>query len=164
MASKVVKQVQIIARYTHKCNTVPTGLVSYKVRSSNGKNEYCTTLLHGQAIGCSCPARKPCYHMTQLETIEQARRAEAAKKAFEAAQTATTPIDAPVQPAATQDEQTTVSEAPAVTPEQIEVLIQDHELTLLALAMKPAKPVAAPTPDIGTRGNLNGSRGFSFMR
>lgn len=66
------KQVQIIARYTHKNRE--NGTVSYLVRSSNGKSTYCCTLINGKASGCSCPSRKPCYHMTQLEAKEQERQ------------------------------------------------------------------------------------------
>lgn len=70
------KQVQIIARYTHRNREtgMANGTVSYLVRSSNGKSTYCCTLINGKASGCSCPSRKPCYHMTQLEAKEQERQ------------------------------------------------------------------------------------------
>ena len=67
------KQVHIIARYHIKKN----GYVCYRVLSSNGKDQYCTTLnAQGKATGCTCPCRSPkgCYHMTQLQVIEQQRR------------------------------------------------------------------------------------------
>src|SRR5260221_8042194 len=66
---KTQKQVQIIARITIKKN----GIVVYKVRSSNGKDIYQTTFLNGKATGCTCPATKPCYHMTQLQAREDGR-------------------------------------------------------------------------------------------
>ena len=65
------KVVHIIARYASHTS----GLVNYKVRSSDGKSEYCTRLLNGKAQCCSCPATKPCYHMKQLEQIEVERSA-----------------------------------------------------------------------------------------
>lgn len=68
------KQVHFIARYAHKTNKKLNGFVTYAVRSSNGNDIYCTTLINGKASGCSCPARKPCYHMTQLEAREAARK------------------------------------------------------------------------------------------
>lgn len=74
MATAVAtKQVQIIARYHIKKN----GYVCYRVLSSNGKDQYCTTLnAQGKATGCSCPCTSPkgCYHMNQLQVIEQQRR------------------------------------------------------------------------------------------
>ena len=70
---KQPKQVQVLARYIHKTDGKPNGRISYLVRSSNGKDTYCTTLIDGKASGCSCPSKKPCYHMTQLEAKEAAR-------------------------------------------------------------------------------------------
>lgn len=66
------KEVKVLARYTNK----KTGVVSYLVRSSNGVDTYCTTVINGKASGCSCPAHKPCYHMKGLENKESARQAE----------------------------------------------------------------------------------------
>ena len=71
---KQPKQVQVLARYIHKTDGKPNGRISYLVRSSNGKDTYCTTLIEGKASGCSCPSKKPCYHMTQLEEREAARK------------------------------------------------------------------------------------------
>lgn len=152
---KVVKEVQIIARYTHKCNGVETGLVSYKVRSSNSVDTYCTTLLNGIAVGCNCKAYKPCYHMTQLQVIEQARREKAAYEAFI---TASNIVATPV---------TSVEPTPCkgdATPEQIWALTQDNELGLLAF-MSTKLPTATETVqnnltsgrpiDIGTAGSLS---------
>ena len=74
MASKKSeKKVIISARYALKRNGKLTGTVCYRVLSSNGKDHYCCTLINGRAVGCDCPARKPCYHMKQLEAIEAAR-------------------------------------------------------------------------------------------
>lgn len=70
-SSKIVK---VIARYLIKRNNH----VCYLVRSSDGKGTYCTTLdNHGHATGCTCPARKPCYHMLQLEALESERQPHA---------------------------------------------------------------------------------------
>jgi hypothetical protein len=66
------KIVHIIARYEVKSHA---GLVLYRVRSSDGKGEYCTRLLNGKSQCCSCPSTKPCYHMKGLEQIEVARAA-----------------------------------------------------------------------------------------
>jgi hypothetical protein len=71
--AKQEKQVQVVARYACKRNGKLNGVVCYRVRSSNGHDDYCTTLVNGRATGCSCPARKPCYHMHQLEEREAAR-------------------------------------------------------------------------------------------
>jgi len=69
---KTVKDVLVIARYVVKA----TGYVVYRVRSSNGVDEYCTTLdASGKATGCTCPSIKPCYHMTGCEALEAQRRA-----------------------------------------------------------------------------------------
>jgi hypothetical protein len=69
------KQVTIIARYAHKTNGKLNGTVTYLVRASNGVDTYCTTLIDGQASGCSCPStsKKGCYHKHQLEAKEAAR-------------------------------------------------------------------------------------------
>lgn len=64
------KQVKIIARYEIHRN----GHVVYQVRSTSGQDIYNVTLVNDKATGCSCPAYKPCYHMTQLEAREAARR------------------------------------------------------------------------------------------
>ena len=67
---KTQKQVQIIARVQIKRN----GIVVYKVRSSNGADIYETTFYNGKACSCSCPSKKPCYHMVQLQEREDARK------------------------------------------------------------------------------------------
>lgn len=76
LRAKSSKTVNIIARYKIKKDhsfRPLIGHVAYLVRSSDGQSEYCCTLGNGKATGCSCPARKPCYHMKQLEVIEAAR-------------------------------------------------------------------------------------------
>lgn len=70
------KTVTIIARIQFKNDSRK---VCYLVRSSSGKDTYTTCLFNGKATSCTCPARKPCYHMTQLETIEAARPQVAAE-------------------------------------------------------------------------------------
>lgn len=69
-SQKTQKVVQVIARYFIKRNHA----VVYSVRSSNGADTYCTTIINGKATGCTCPATKPCYHMVQLEAKEAARK------------------------------------------------------------------------------------------
>lgn len=76
------KVVSIVARYAIKMGGQLTGVIVYVVRSSKGDTTYRTTLLNGHATGCTCPANKPCYHMTQLETKEQQRRAVQATQAI----------------------------------------------------------------------------------
>jgi hypothetical protein len=44
---KAAKQVYWIARYAHKTDKKLNGIVSYAVRSSNGKDIYCTALIEG---------------------------------------------------------------------------------------------------------------------
>lgn len=72
---KTTKQVTIIARYAHKTNGQLNGTVTYLVKSSDGKSTYCTTIVNGEASGCSCPSRskKGCYHKHQLQALEVAR-------------------------------------------------------------------------------------------
>lgn len=65
------KTVQIIARYEWHCDPRK---VAYRVRSSDGTAEYTCYLFDGKATSCDCPARKPCYHMSQLEAHEAATR------------------------------------------------------------------------------------------
>lgn len=69
-AKKATKVVRVVARIEFKADTRK---VVYQVRSSNGKDIYFTSMFAGHATSCTCPATKPCYHMTQLEAIEAAR-------------------------------------------------------------------------------------------
>ena len=140
------KQVQIIARYTNK----QTGVVSYLVRSSDGKSTYCTTLIDGVAIGCSCPARSSCYHKTQLEAKEAGRaekwtayRVELAKKlaaTYMTSQVVLQIAEGLVKPAKSAQTARTIKQA-------IE-----------------AKVPAAATTDLSKEGELNTGRPFQMMR
>ena len=79
---QAAKQVKIIARIAYKRNPKA---VKYIVRSSNGVDQYETTIYNGKATGCTCPATKPCYHMNQLEAKEQ-QRSEATQAVAQAEQ------------------------------------------------------------------------------
>lgn len=72
----VRKQVQVVMRIQFKEHE---NAVLYIVRSSNGVDTYETTLVNGHATGCTCPAVKPCYHMTQLEQRESERASDVAQ-------------------------------------------------------------------------------------
>jgi hypothetical protein len=150
--AKATKEVQIIARYTNK----RTGTVSYLVRSSDGKSEYCTTIIDGRASGCSCPAKSSCYHKKQLVALEAARaespdekqarewnayRSELAKKL--AQQFVTTQV---VEQLA--ERQNVAMDLPA-------------ELKGYRKSAKVGKPGSA---DLAYKGNLNGQSGFSILR
>jgi hypothetical protein len=141
---KTTKEVTILARYAHKTDGKLNGRVTYLVKSSDGTTKYCTTLIDGKPSGCSCPSRKPCYHMHQLETREQERKAVAEQFATEKAPVWTVElarkgkivapkINKPV-------EQTPVQATPC------------------------RKPVLCKSADLSAAGNLNGNRGFSLMR
>jgi hypothetical protein len=73
-----MKEVQIIARVEFKCDSRK---VCYQVLSSDGVTKYTTCLLAGKAVGCDCPATKPCYHMAQVEQYEALRSARKATEA-----------------------------------------------------------------------------------
>lgn len=69
---KATKTVQVLSRTPINDKNV----VVYMVQSSrNPHKTYDTTLINGKATGCTCrdefPYGNTCYHMTQLETIEQ---------------------------------------------------------------------------------------------
>lgn len=140
------KQVQILATYYHKTNGVKNGTVTYCVRSSNGKDFYYTTVINGEASGCSCPSRTKCYHMKQLENREQekwiAYRQELAKKL--AAQFLTTQIVEQVA----------------------EKLVAPEKPVKVAKVIKEAVEAKVPASktDISTKGNLNTGRAFSTLR
>jgi hypothetical protein len=53
-------------------------IVVYIVRSSDDTQDYQVTLCRGKVNNCTCPARKPCYHMQQVQKREWER--EAAKR------------------------------------------------------------------------------------
>ena len=69
-ATKTQKEVQVIARIEIKKN----GIVVYQVRSSNGTDIYQVTVVRDHVNNCTCPARKPCYHMVQLQEREDERK------------------------------------------------------------------------------------------
>jgi hypothetical protein len=85
MASKRDKKtVRIIARCEFKrvVETEPRKVI-YLVRPSSGEGQYETFMRDGKALSCTCPARKPCYHMRQLAIIEAARAERKAKTTVE---------------------------------------------------------------------------------
>jgi hypothetical protein len=65
--AKVEKIVHIIARIQFIADACK---VVYKVRSSDGTQQYETYLFDGKATSCTCPAKKPCYHMVQVQAKE----------------------------------------------------------------------------------------------
>lgn len=65
------KQLTTIARVQFRCDHRK---VVYLVRSSNGVDQYQTSLFNGKATGCTCPSKKPCYHMKGAEAREAARQ------------------------------------------------------------------------------------------
>lgn len=131
------KQVTIIARYQNK----KTGVVSYLVRSSDGKTEYCTTLIEGKASGCSCPSYKPCYHMKGLENREAARP-------FAAKSLPVWAIEL-------------VKTGKLVAPGKKAAPVAPKVATIIKQAVTAKVPART---DISTKGNLNGQRGFSILR
>lgn len=137
------KQVTIIARYAHKTNGKLNGTVTYLVRSSDGKSEYCTTIVEGKASGCSCPSRskKGCYHKHQLEAKEAGR-----------------PFAAKSLPVWTVK---LVESGKLAVPGKKAAPVAPKVATIIAQAVEAKVPAKT---DISTKGNLNGQRGFSLMR
>ncbi len=113
---KMMKQVQIKARYALKHNDILTGVVCYLIRSSNGHDEYCTTVVNGKATGCTCPAHKPCYHMQQLEAKEAERKRQAALAAFKAADSIVSSSTPQKRATSTQDARSSVQPPVVTTP------------------------------------------------
>ncbi len=72
-AQIATREVTILARVEFKADSRK---VVYKVLSSNGADTYQTSLFNGKACSCTCPSRKPCYHMTGCEAHEAERDAE----------------------------------------------------------------------------------------
>lgn len=72
MATRIVKELkyeQILSRVQ-----INEEYVVYTVLSSNGKDEYHTTLVSGIATGCDCPAgqnSRSCYHLSGCEKHER---------------------------------------------------------------------------------------------
>lgn len=135
-AKKATKQVHWIARYAFKTNGKLNGIVTYAVRSSNGKDIYCTTFIEGKASGCSCPSHTgSCYHRTQLAALEAARKAVAPVVA--------TPVEvAPVQ-------EYRMSEGVYA---KLAVIAGEKQQ-----ALEPKQTIRAKVNDVGQRGNLNGA-------
>lgn len=158
--TKAPKQVTVIARYAHKTQGKLNGIVSYAVRSSNGKDIYCTTLINGKASGCGCPAHKPCYHMVQLEQKEQERKAVAEVVAIEPL------IETPAQEVAEAPKQTyrIISLGKRERRDFVGELTQNAEDKGNLLAECREIQARAKSEDLGKRGNLNVSRGFQLMR
>lgn len=49
------------------------GIVVYKVRSSDDTEDYDVTMVDSKVNNCTCRARKPCYHMRDVQAREDAR-------------------------------------------------------------------------------------------
>lgn len=134
-AVKTVKQVQIVATYYHKKDGKLTGVVTYLVKSSDGKSEYCTTLVDGKATGCSCPAsRGKCYHRTQLEAKAVARKEVASQ--FSAKH----------------------------VPSWLVELVAKGVLVAPVKVMPTQTVVSAKVTDISTKGALTCNTGFSLLK
>ncbi len=86
---KTVKQVTVVARIQFKADARK---VVYLVRSSRAEDIYHTYLFDGKATSCECPSKKPCYHMAQVEAIEEARTTPVAV-AMERAQAAMVDVE-----------------------------------------------------------------------
>lgn len=128
---------------------IKTGETFYLVRSSKDDGTYYIVTWNAIKMtwDCRCPATKPCRHMKLVNLDCKAR-----KQSKQVAASAT------------------------ITADQIETLVQDNELTLLALTKLPAATIGAAmqahakqqkpsTVDYGTRGNNhNANKAFSIMR
>ena len=68
---KIQKQADI--RFRVELKSRPR-IVIYKVRSSDDTQDYDVTLVGGKVNNCTCKARKPCYHMHDVQIREDARR------------------------------------------------------------------------------------------
>ena len=77
---KIQKQADI--RYRVELKSRPR-IVIYKVRSSDDTQTYDVTLVGGKVNNCTCKARKPCYHMHDVQIREDARRQAAATVAMD---------------------------------------------------------------------------------
>src|SRR5258708_35849948 len=71
MNAQVAKQADIRFRVERKSRPLS---VIYKVRSSDDTQTYDVTVVPGKVNNCTCPARKPCYHMHDVQAHEDARR------------------------------------------------------------------------------------------
>ena len=154
---KQAKQVQVIARYALKREGKLTGVIVYAVRSSNGKGSYRTTLVNGKATGCTCPARKPCCHMTQLEAIEAARPTITVG---EQVASGATPAQAVKKAVALLKQQTPASAQSAPVP----AVPSQPVVTPSAQPVKQAPTLARVAERRMEEAPLNGNRGFSLLK
>lgn len=138
------KTVTVIARYAHKTDGKLNRTVTYLIKSSDGKSQYCTTLIDGEASGCSCPSRSKCYHKSQLETREQERKVVATQFAAKSAPTWTVQL---------------VKAGTLVAPKHVVETVSQENVTPVV----DFKPREVST-DLSTKGNLNVSRPFSILK
>jgi hypothetical protein len=151
-ATKTVKQVNIIATYYHKTDGKLNGIISYLVRSSNGKSTYCTTLINGKATGCSCKARGNCYHKKQLEQKHLERQSLAEQFAAKSVPTWTVQLVAGGK-----------LEVPAKVRKQ--VLIKEPVKSPVTKIIETAITAQVPTPNKDMMSAaLTTNRGFQMMR
>jgi len=78
MRQKITRDLTVIARYYIKKNhgKYHTGDVVLRVRNDKGV-EYLVTVRPTNDQSCSCPSRKPCYHLEYCKGVEEAREAAA---------------------------------------------------------------------------------------
>lgn len=120
---------------------------------------YQTCFKDGRIVGCTCPARGECFHKVNLVVIEANRQ-----------------ISAPVVPGAHIVETVaTIAEATSDVDAELEALLKEVEAQDIAFTAAAKLPRAAAvvtgnltrgrvSTDLSTKGNLNGNKGFSFMR
>lgn len=82
---KAAREITVLVRYYIKKDCTSNG-VAYKagslvllVRNDKGV-EYTVILRPNHVHSCTCPSRKPCYHIIQCSTIEAVREAAAEKE------------------------------------------------------------------------------------
>ena len=73
MATTLKIQKQADIRFRVELKSRPR-IVIYQVRSSDDTQTYDVTLVGGKVNNCTCKARKPCYHMHDVQIREDARR------------------------------------------------------------------------------------------
>lgn len=78
MAVKNERTILVLNRYSLKKDYAPMGLhrgdVVLHIRNDEGV-EYMTTLRRNKAHSCSCPSRKPCYHIMVMVAAQNTRYA-----------------------------------------------------------------------------------------
>lgn len=72
-----VKQADI--RYRVQLKNKPW-IVIYVVRSSDDSTDYQVSVVRGKVNSCDCPAKKPCYHMRDVQVFENERKARIAEE------------------------------------------------------------------------------------